>query len=109
MERGDTFPAIVVVRPNASVKATPVDGNHLAKSAMLAGRESVAAYVVQGEPSFLVEVAAGCGRRAEPGNAFATALLRSRSFPNPRLDFVDIAGNLQESSAILLRHKRSSR
>jgi hypothetical protein len=23
MERGDTFPAIVVVRPNASVKATP--------------------------------------------------------------------------------------
>ena len=53
MERGDTFPAIVVVRPNASVKATPVDGNHLAKSAMLAGRESVAAYVVQGEPSSL--------------------------------------------------------
>ena len=77
MERGDTFPAIVVVRPNASVKATPVDGNHLAKSAMLAGRESVAAYVVQGEPSFLVEVAAGCGRRAEPGNAVAAALLRS--------------------------------
>ena len=51
MERGDTFPAIVVVRPNASVKATPVDGNHRAKSAILAGRESVAAYVVQGEPS----------------------------------------------------------
>lgn len=51
MERGDEFPAIVLIRPGIDYLAVTADGNHRLMAAVETGAKKVGAYVVRGEPS----------------------------------------------------------